>query len=485
MNKAPTPILQVILCLLVCFACISIPTTAQVIECPPQTVFDCDETIPAPDPSVVNVVSYCRNANCCTNKIAPSEICASDESSCVKVALTCISSDNNCNPIFKFKVYNSCSSTLKKVAFTLPNGVSGTHPMGNTIYTSACGDQWSVYLPTGNGSDAGTIKFVGQLGAGLSTCFDITMMGMTKLPPKIELNAKYGATQEDELSVVTYGCGNAFTLSKSHKVDKVRNFGCVAQGICRIYEVEVDCPILLSGRRGCEAVLVKDDDYTPPTYSFTAPNKTIACDEPIIFETPSASDDCGAVTIESLGPVMTLGGCPGPTVYIKRWKARDECFNYAQTVEQRITVPANCCLGGTSPEDGYTSTSEDFSLNVAPNPTRGQFRIDMTGLNHTNARVAIFDLSGKLIYQADLSDSQVLTLFIQPAKLDMQAGIYLIKATNNDESPYATTDRTIISFGPKIISPFNFARCPILLAAGFFSLTAKQYIHEPQERHSF
>ncbi|MCB0641053.1 MAG: T9SS type A sorting domain-containing protein [Phaeodactylibacter sp.] len=440
MNKALTPIpgQWISILVVICFACFQIPATAQIIQCPPQTVFDCDEPIPTPDPSLVNVVSYCRSANCCSNKIAPSEVCWADESSCVKVALTCISADNNCTPIFKFKVWNSCNSTLKKVAFKLPPGVSMTEPMDNTIYTSACGDQWSVYLPTGNGSDAGTIKFVGNLGAGLSTCFDIKFLGLTKLPPKIELNAKYSATQEDDLSVLTLGCGNAYVLDKSHKVDKMRAFGCVAAGICRIYEVDVDCPILISGRESCEAVLVKSDDFTPPTYTFIAPNKTIDCDEVLIFETPSASDDCGAVTIESVGPVMMVGNCPNDIVYVKRWKARDECYNYAQTVEQRITIPGDCCSsddGGNAPVWGGSDPFDltQLNLQLAPNPTSGQFKLSLHGVQDLPTQIEIFDLAGRLVYYSDLGIANDPALLLEPTKLEMQAGIYLVKATCADQ----------------------------------------------------
>lgn len=84
---------------------------------------------------------------------------------------------------------------------------------------------------------------------------------------------------------------------------------------------------------------------------------------------------------------------------------------------QSFTDMASCQKAGPT-----TSISEDLSskINVFPNPTAGNFSIDL-GESHQTVRVTITDLGGRLIQTATYSDSQLLHF-----KLEEPAGVYLL-----------------------------------------------------------
>ncbi|MCB0641353.1 MAG: T9SS type A sorting domain-containing protein [Phaeodactylibacter sp.] len=410
---------------------------AQIINCPPTLNLDCSQAVPTPDPSVVSVVSYCKDGNCCSGGIVAGDFCTANLDGCMKVALTCIDVTESCEAVYRFKVYNTCQNALSNIAFTIPAGATGTWPTAGMSYTDPCGiDNWNVETPNG-GPDAGTLKFEGQLEQGESTCFEMKFLGLEKLPGHIDVNPKYGPN-EYYVSLSTYGCGNASVLNKIHKVDKLRPMGCVGLGICRIYRVKFDCPLVVSGRTNCEQGIIKGDDTTAPSWDVTPVDKVISCSEGIVFDTPTATDDCGVVTIVDLGSFVT-GGCPGKTYHIKRWKAEDECGNQSGAVQQVITVPADCCpsanggLNELSLEDEGTLNLSSFEMTVAPNPTRGQFQIDLDGLAEQATEVAIFDLSGKVIFTKEITAAASARLMVNPAELGMTTGVYLVKVISSDQ----------------------------------------------------
>ncbi|MBR9919345.1 MAG: T9SS type A sorting domain-containing protein [Bacteroidetes bacterium] len=352
----------------------------------------------------------------------------------MKVALTCVDVNANCEPVFKFKVYNTCQQSLSNIAFQLPVQTTGTDPVQGDTYVSPCGDSWNVETPT-SGPDAGTIKFEGQLGNGESTCFEFVLHGLTKIPDVLTVNPKYGPN-EVFLHIPTYACGNATVVNIQARPDKVRTFGCVGLGICRVYQVEYDCPLVASGRFGCEAVIMRADDETPPVYDFVPSDLVLACDDPIVFDPPTATDDCGAVSIESLGNQVILGGCPNATVYIRRWKARDDCFNYAYTIQQKLTVPASCCtmLAEGIDERELSDVSLSLHMRISPNPVSEVLYIEVEGVGDGNNRMRILDLQGKQVFQQDFSHLEVSEIILHTRDLNLPDGLFFVELSSGEQT---------------------------------------------------
>ncbi|MEM9921602.1 MAG: S8 family serine peptidase [Bacteroidota bacterium] len=71
------------------------------------------------------------------------------------------------------------------------------------------------------------------------------------------------------------------------------------------------------------------------------------------------------------------------------------------------------------------------SLNVYPNPSHGRIQIDWTGLNASETRLQLFDLSGKLLRQEIVSNSNQLS--IERNWSDLPAGKYILKLENGNQ----------------------------------------------------
>jgi hypothetical protein len=77
-------------------------------------------------------------------------------------------------------------------------------------------------------------------------------------------------------------------------------------------------------------------DTQAPTISGVGGSMTIECSAPLAFSTPSASDNCGAVTLTA-ADVTTAGSCAGSYSVTRTWTANDGHGNLS-TASQTITV---------------------------------------------------------------------------------------------------------------------------------------------------
>ncbi|MCZ7556546.1 MAG: hypothetical protein M5R41_09110 [Bacteroidia bacterium] len=81
------------------------------------------------------------------------------------------------------------------------------------------------------------------------------------------------------------------------------------------------------------------EDTTPPTWDIIPADATIPCDQQVVFTTPTATDNCGTVTVNQVGQdVIVPGNCPQEYSVSRTWAAEDECGNTTGTVTQTITV---------------------------------------------------------------------------------------------------------------------------------------------------
>src|SRR5256885_14467127 len=77
----------------------------------------------------------------------------------------------------------------------------------------------------------------------------------------------------------------------------------------------------------------------PYTTLFRSSNATIECPATPSFTAPTASDACGASTVQDLGDTTTAGTCANDYTSAKTWYAEDACGNPSVTVSPTIPAP--------------------------------------------------------------------------------------------------------------------------------------------------
>jgi lysozyme family protein len=99
--------------------------------------------------------------------------------------------------------------------------------------------------------------------------------------------------------------------------------------------------------------------------------------------------------------------------------------NYAVELTENGCIDTSACVAITTV--GIIENSFGNDLNIYPNPTSGNFSIDL-GINYKSTVVTLTDLNGNLIQSKQYINSGLLNL-----KIDEPAGVYLllIESTNN------------------------------------------------------
>ncbi|MFO1521556.1 MAG: SdrD B-like domain-containing protein [Kiritimatiellia bacterium] len=85
------------------------------------------------------------------------------------------------------------------------------------------------------------------------------------------------------------------------------------------------------------AQVITVQDTTAPVISGVGPAATIQCDQPIVFSTPTASDNCDTTPTLNFADATVPGSCPQNFVRTRTWTATDKCGN-VKTASQAITV---------------------------------------------------------------------------------------------------------------------------------------------------
>jgi hypothetical protein len=77
-------------------------------------------------------------------------------------------------------------------------------------------------------------------------------------------------------------------------------------------------------------------------------------------------------------------------------------------------------------------TAKDKAINIFPNPTVGQFTVAANGLNNDNAIVTVRDISGKIVLQDNIANSN--SPFTKQYDLSGKAkGLYFISIIDGEE----------------------------------------------------
>jgi uncharacterized repeat protein (TIGR01451 family) len=78
-------------------------------------------------------------------------------------------------------------------------------------------------------------------------------------------------------------------------------------------------------------------DTTAPVISGVGAAQTVECGQPVVFSTPSVTDNCDAAPALVFQDNVSAGVCPAITVHTRTWTATDACGNMS-TASQTITV---------------------------------------------------------------------------------------------------------------------------------------------------
>jgi hypothetical protein len=95
-------------------------------------------------------------------------------------------------------------------------------------------------------------------------------------------------------------------------------------------------------------------DTTPPVIGAPGADATIMCAQTPMFTPPTASDACGAATVQQVSNTTTTQGTNN--LYTRCWRAVDACGNTSATVCQTITSPI-CCQVPTSVRSNFNGTA--------------------------------------------------------------------------------------------------------------------------------
>jgi hypothetical protein len=218
-------------------------------------------------------------------------------------------------------------------------------------------------------------------------------------------------------------------------------------------------------------------DTTPPTLS-CQPSRTVSATDSWTFDAPTASDTCGAVTVQVLNTV-TNGPNAGTLIVTRTWLATDACGN-TNTCSQTITVnlgqlpiitsftrsqivPEGSDLTLAVAATSQTPCTYTWMLGGVPIPGASGTTCPLHKIQLTNAGVysvivsntagavgspaAVIDVGAKLSY---LSISNRLTL--------SWSSPYILQAASAATGPWADVAGATSPFMPAMGLPWQFFR---------------------------
>lgn len=199
------------------------------------------------------------------------------------------------------------------------------------------------------------------------------------------------------------------------------------------------------------------DEFVVPAYDFTGLTEVFfTFDVAYALYTASGefsdtlevlvSDDCGA-TWESVykkanpdlqtAPVHTINFKPeddewrNESIDLSSYIGQDQVFVKFRTItdyENNLYVDNININDGTIPQ-GILNNTDDFALNLYPNPTGGDVTIRFNTPDGGNYTVQVYDITGKLVYATTTATHTSVNLLSIPAST-LQSGVYRVQLSN-------------------------------------------------------
>jgi len=161
-------------------------------------------------------------------------------------------------------------------------------------------------------------------------------------------------------------------------------------------------------------------DNQPPT--ITCPQNIVqnnppnACNTPVTYATPTATDNCGVSAVYLLDGLVSGSVFP-PGIITNVWRAADV---NGRSSTCSFTVTLSC--GVAKPGDGNTQTSPGtppfraskiwkdsepvLDISLAPNPATAEVRFVISGLGEKSGELLVFDGLGRMVLRQVLSPEQ-------------------------------------------------------------------------------
>jgi len=177
-----------------------------------------------------------------------------------------------------------------------------------------------------------------------------------------------------------------------------------------------------AGRSSTCSFAVTVTDNTPPTIScppnIVQNNPPNACNTPVTYTTPTATDNCGVNSVYLLSGLASGSVFPSGTTAVT-WRAAD---NNGASSACTFTVTVTC--GVAKPGDGNTQASPGtrpsqtskiwkdaepeavLNLSLAPNPAATQVRFKVSGLGEKSGELLVFDGLGRMVLRQELAPEQ-------------------------------------------------------------------------------
>jgi hypothetical protein len=226
------------------------------------------------------------------------------------------------------------------------SGVSNTSTI--STLTGTCGTVTETWTATDN---------CGRILAPVTrviTVVDNTLPVFTFCPPGANLSCNPQSFPAPGNATATDNCGTPVITSV---LGNAVNTGGCNWSRTRTYTATDAC----NNTATCTQVFTYTVDVTPPSIT-CAPNKTIGCNDALVFDNPTVSDNCGTVT-------LTFTDVVSGNEYTRTWTAKDGCNNSA-TCSQKITKNCSaaygCSHGFWKNHGELWDQQTDFTVNNMP-----------------------------------------------------------------------------------------------------------------------
>ena len=203
-----------------------------------------------------------------------------------------------------------------------------------------------------------------------------------------------------------------------------------------------------AGRSSTCSFSVTVTDNQPPTINcpmnIVQNNPANACNTPVVYATPTASDNCGVNTLYLLTGLASGSNFPlGVTTNV--WRATDANGGSNTCI---FTVTVNCGamrsgkLGVLNAESVVLKAERvALDLSLAPNPASSTVRISFSDIGQTGGELTVFDALGRVVWQQSLTEAQN-----QATINDLTAwtaGLYFVALRTNGQ---IATKQLLLSF---------------------------------------
>ena len=174
------------------------------------------------------------------------------------------------------------------------------------------------------------------------TVQDTTAPEFTSVPADYTVECSDEMPMDDAMASDNCGAVEITVMSETTAGDCTGNYT-----ITRTFTAMDDC-----GNSSMATQTITVQDTTAPMLSIPA-DYTAECDEELVFDDASATDNCGTVEIEELMETVS-GDCTGNYIITREFTATDDCGNMTSST-QTITVQDT-----TAPE--FTSVPADYTV---------------------------------------------------------------------------------------------------------------------------